>query len=103
MALNCATLSYNGLTYFGFSGDVNAAPDLHNLEKFLELSFKELQHAAGIRLPRRKRVRAKKPVEPARAPSRVAPVSIAASSMAAGTAESTTAEEEAVPAPLAAD
>jgi diacylglycerol O-acyltransferase / wax synthase len=103
MALNCATLSYNGVTYFGFSGDVNAAPDLHNLEKFLQLSFKELQRAAGIRPPRKKRVKGKKPVEPARARSRVTPVSIAASSMAAGAGESTTAEQEGVPAPLAAD
>ncbi|HZU43450.1 MAG TPA: wax ester/triacylglycerol synthase family O-acyltransferase [Terriglobales bacterium] len=103
MTLNCATLSYNGMSYFGFSGDVNAAPDLQNLEKFLDLSFKELQHAAGIRPPHKKRAKSKKPVEPARTPSRVPPVSIAPSSIVAERTQSTTAEEEAVPAPLAAD
>ena len=28
LAVNCAILSYNGMVYFGFSGDVHAAPDL---------------------------------------------------------------------------
>ena len=27
MALNCAILTYNGTAYFGFSGEVHAAPD----------------------------------------------------------------------------
>jgi len=53
MALNCAVLSYNGTSYFGFSGDVHAAPDLRRLETLLQLSFTELQRAAGIR-PSRK-------------------------------------------------
>ncbi len=34
MAVNCAILSYNGMVYFGFSGDVHAAPDLRRLEAF---------------------------------------------------------------------
>jgi diacylglycerol O-acyltransferase len=53
MALNCAILSYNDVTYFGFSGDVHAAPDLGRLETLLELSFDELQRAAGIEPPRK--------------------------------------------------
>ena len=53
MALNCAILTYNGTAYFGFSGDVHAAPDLRRLETFLQLSFKELREAAGVR-PARK-------------------------------------------------
>jgi len=48
MALNCAILTYNGTAYFGFSGDVHAAPDLQLLENFLKLSFAELRLAAGI-------------------------------------------------------
>ena len=60
MALNCATLSYNGATYFGFSGDVHAAPDLNCLEGLLQLSFRELQQAAGIRPPRIKKVSRRK-------------------------------------------
>ncbi len=33
MAVNCAILSYNGTVYFGFSGDVHAAPDLRTFWK----------------------------------------------------------------------
>jgi diacylglycerol O-acyltransferase len=86
MALNCAILTYNGTAYFGFSGDVHAAPDLRRLETFLKLSFTELREAAGGRPPRReqkkeekqkeKRVRAKTKVAstlvPAPAPVRAA-------------------------------
>jgi diacylglycerol O-acyltransferase / wax synthase len=62
MAVNCAILSYNGTVYFGFSGDVYAAPDLGRLEKFLQESFAELRDAASGRAPQKKktkRVRAK--------------------------------------------
>jgi len=52
MAVNCAILSYNGTVYFGFSGDVHAAPDLRRLEKLLKVSFVELRDA--IRPRRRK-------------------------------------------------
>ena len=45
MAVNCAILSYNGSIYFGFSGDVHAAPDLQRLERLLQSSFRELQTA----------------------------------------------------------
>jgi len=61
MALNCAILSYNGAAHFGFSGDVHAAPDLARLEDFLQLSFHELQQAAGIRPPQVKKIRKRKP------------------------------------------
>ena len=49
LALNCAMMSYDGVAYFGFTGDVQATPHLHRLEKFLSLSFAELQKAVGIR------------------------------------------------------
>ncbi len=48
MGLNCAMMSYNGIAYFGFTGDAQAAPHLHRLEKFLKLSFAELKKAVGI-------------------------------------------------------
>jgi len=54
MGLNCAMLSYNGTAYFGFTADAQAAPHLHRLEKFLSLSFAELQKAVGI-VPHRSR------------------------------------------------
>ena len=62
MALNCAILTYNGTAYFGFSGDVHAAPDLRRLEELLKLSFKELREAAGVTPPQRREKEDKKRV-----------------------------------------
>jgi len=45
LAVNCAILSYDGKVFFGFSGDVHAAPDLRRLEEFLKESFTELRDA----------------------------------------------------------
>jgi len=70
LAVNCAILSYNGAVYFGFSGDVHAAPDLRRLEKLLKASFTELRDAA---LPRRKRApRPKKAAARARVTAKAA-------------------------------
>lgn len=60
LAVNCAMLSYNGMVYFGFSGDEHVAPDLGRLEKFLKLSFTELGSAAGVKAAPKKRPHAKK-------------------------------------------
>jgi WS/DGAT/MGAT family acyltransferase len=46
MGINCAILTYNGTAFFGFTGDVHAAPDLEHLEKFVDQSFAELKAAA---------------------------------------------------------
>jgi diacylglycerol O-acyltransferase / wax synthase len=62
MAVNCAILSYDGTVYFGFSGDVHAAPDLRRLEEFLKWSFMELRDAV---MPRRKKA-ARPKTEPAK-------------------------------------
>ena len=43
MGINCAILTYNGTAYFGFTGDVHAAPDLERLESFLRSSFAEMR------------------------------------------------------------
>jgi diacylglycerol O-acyltransferase len=63
MAVNCAILSYDGTMYFGFSGDVHAAPDLRRLEEFLKLSFEELGDAArakpGRKTKKSERVKAR--------------------------------------------
>jgi len=48
IGINCAVLTYDGIAYFGFTGDAHAAPDLQRLEKFLTTSFAELRRAAGI-------------------------------------------------------
>jgi diacylglycerol O-acyltransferase len=55
MGINCAVLTYNGTAYFGFTGDVHAAPDLLRLESLLRLSFAELRRAARGRTPSKKR------------------------------------------------
>jgi diacylglycerol O-acyltransferase len=63
MAVNCAILSYNGMVYFGFSGDVHAAPDLRRMEDLLMTSFAELRDAVGIKPPqKKKRLRRKRGV-----------------------------------------
>jgi len=70
MAVNCAILSYNGKVYFGFSGDVHAAPDLRRLEKLLMVSFTELRNAVGNKSPQKKRkVHRKKSVVAAGSPA----------------------------------
>jgi len=69
MGLNCAMLSYSGMAYFGFTGDAQAAPHLHRLEKFLRLSFAELQNAVGIGLLQERRERPRPTVVPAPKPA----------------------------------
>ena len=54
MAVNCAILSYDGNMFFGFSGDVHAAPDLRRLETLLKVSFHELREAARVGPPTEK-------------------------------------------------
>lgn len=46
MGINVALLSYDGVAYVGFGGDVHAVPDIHRFEEFLRLSFSELLDAA---------------------------------------------------------
>src|SRR5271166_3766983 len=65
MGINCAILTYNGTAYFGFTGDVHAAPDLERLEKFVDQSFAELRSVAASPKPtprRRERPKAKIPL-----------------------------------------
>ena len=79
MAVNCAILSYDGKVYFGFSGDVHAAPDLRRLEDLLKVSFAELRASAGLQPPRKRSPRQRKsqtqtttsPVQPSAAPAAV--------------------------------
>jgi diacylglycerol O-acyltransferase / wax synthase len=60
MAVNCAILSYNGTVYFGFSGDVHAAPDLKKMERLLQESFMELRDAVGLKPPEKREARRKR-------------------------------------------
>ncbi|HZQ96038.1 MAG TPA: wax ester/triacylglycerol synthase family O-acyltransferase [Candidatus Sulfotelmatobacter sp.] len=65
MAVNCAILSYNGTVYFGFSGDVHAAPDLKRMEKLLQESFAELRDAVGLRPSQKPQAQRKRRAVPA--------------------------------------
>jgi diacylglycerol O-acyltransferase len=67
MAVNCAILSYDGKVYFGFSGDVHAAPDLRRMEKLLLTSFQELRDAVALRNPEKKRAPKQRRAVPAAA------------------------------------
>lgn len=79
MAVNCAILSYNGTVFFGFSGDVHAAPDLRKLESLLMESFTELRAAVGFRPPEQKKPRRKRRVvSKVSAPPRTVPIPIPA-------------------------
>jgi len=77
MSLNCAILTYDGTAYFGFTGDVQVAPDLHRLEELLKESFLELRNAAGIKPAHKKtakkRIKTTARKAPMRGESPVAP------------------------------
>src|SRR5208337_3558945 len=68
MGINCAILTYNGTAYFGFTGDVHAAPDLERLEKFVDQSFAEFLAGGSADVKpqrqRRERPNAKIPLSP---------------------------------------
>src|SRR6516225_1899646 len=46
LGVNVAILSYNGVAYVGFGGDVTAVPDIELFENMLRESFAELREAA---------------------------------------------------------
>jgi len=71
MGINCAILTYNGTAYFGFTGDVHAAPDLEKLEKFVDESFAELRTGAvaAVKPQGKKRQRPNAKIALAKAPA----------------------------------
>jgi diacylglycerol O-acyltransferase len=99
MAVNCAVLSYDGKLYFGFSGDMHAAPDLRRLETLLKTSFTELRDAAGVHPPRKKKKTPRATVISRPVPVRVRiPISVPVSRASAESARdqrSTTKEQKA--------
>ena len=68
IGINCAVLTYDGTAYFGFTGDVHAAPDLWCLEKFLTASFVELRKSLRIRSPHRTAARRAAKTDPVASP-----------------------------------
>ena len=51
LGINVAILSYNGVAYVGFGGDVFAVPDIERFEEMLRTSFAELRDAAEGKMP----------------------------------------------------
>ena len=59
MGINCAVVSYDGRAYFGFTGDVHAAPDVARLEELMKASFAELKASVETQPAPTKRARTK--------------------------------------------
>lgn len=71
MGINCAVVSYDGRAYFGFTGDVHAAPDVARLEEFMKASFAELMASVEALSAPTKPARPKAESAPKRKASRV--------------------------------
>jgi len=97
MAVNCAILSYNGTVYFGFSGDVHAAPDLRKLETLLQESFTELRQGVGLRSPEKKQE--KKPAKKKVRQKRQVAVAVTASAVSQVKTNASPLESKRVPEP----
>ena len=66
MGINCAVVSYDGRAFFGFTGDVHAAPDVARLEEFMKASFAELKASVEAHSAPTKRARTKAASAPKR-------------------------------------
>ncbi|MBZ5594223.1 MAG: wax ester/triacylglycerol synthase family O-acyltransferase [Acidobacteriia bacterium] len=64
LGINCAVQSYDGKLFFGLIADSRVGRDVHRLRDFLNVSFRELRRAAGVktapRKPRQKKTEAAK-------------------------------------------
>ena len=103
MTLNCAILSYRGITYFGFSGDVQAATDMHELEALLQQSAAELLRASGVRLPKAKKLGKRNSKAPSPGSKTPSPVNDMSSTEAELEGQNITGNNEPAPLSTAAD
>jgi diacylglycerol O-acyltransferase len=96
MGLNCAVLTYDGRAFFGFSADVNAAPDVDRLPRIVQESFAALRKSTGVRKRRgpRPKPAAAQETEATRKPARKR-----ARARSAPVAERATESEQAGPKP----
>jgi diacylglycerol O-acyltransferase len=84
MGVGCAVTSYDGKLFFGLIADAHAAPDVGRLRDFLNVSFRELCRAAGLkktqRAARTAHTATTRPAKPAQAgpPAAPAPEPVAA-------------------------
>jgi len=103
MTLNCAILSYSGITYFGFSGDTQAAADMHQLETLLHKSAAELLRAAGVRPPKAAKPRKRMPKAPSSGSEAPSPSAATPSTEGEVEDQAITRNHEPVPLSTAAD
>lgn len=76
LGLGVAVQSYDGKIFFGLTADAHVAPDVARLRDYIQICFRQLCRAAGIksaRSQRAKRARPAEPLEPAPPPQAVAP------------------------------
>lgn len=93
MGLNCAVLTYDGRAFFGFSADVNAAPEVDRLPKLVQESFAALRKSAGVR--KRRPARAKMAAVPSR-PGNRHPSSAANKTPTPARADTSSADKDAI-------
>lgn len=74
LGINVAILSYNGVAYVGFGGDVFAVPDIEQFEEMLRTSFAELRDAAERKMPAARA--AKKPLRSTGRPRSIKPTKV---------------------------
>ena len=74
LGVGCAVTSYDGKIFCGLTADAHAAPDVGRLRDFLNVSYRELCRATGIKKATRTRKTAQaKPSKAAEAVPAVAP------------------------------
>ncbi|MBZ5617479.1 MAG: wax ester/triacylglycerol synthase family O-acyltransferase [Acidobacteriia bacterium] len=111
LGIGCAVQSYDGKMFFGLTADSHAAPDVKKLRDFIQVSFRELCRAAGVKKPARRPAAARrarkaqaKAAAPAPAAKATAPVAVAKAAKPAPAAKATApvaVAKAAAPAPAA--
>jgi hypothetical protein len=74
LGLGVAVQSYDGKLFFGLTADAHVAPDVARLRDYIQLCFRELCKAAGVKTePRGAKARPSKPRKSAKPAGRVEP------------------------------
>ncbi len=76
MGVNVAILSYDGVAYVGFGGDVHAVPDIDCLEDLFRASFADLRETSTGKPAPTKRAAARSKVEAASRPVKLRTIAI---------------------------
>jgi diacylglycerol O-acyltransferase len=65
LGLGVAVQSYDGKLFFGITADAHVAPDVAKLRDYIQISFRELCKAAGVKTTKPRTAKRNKPAEPA--------------------------------------